>query len=106
MNAGNTHRLHALIAYLNLHIDTPPRRQAYTPWALSKEAQARPNLSRLHPRLKHVLVIECAPLVTDCFTVQRLHDGSCSDATKIQAAIAQAAVAQFRADCNDQPEWR
>src|SRR5215831_10331754 len=70
-NAGNTRRLNALIAY--------------TPWALSKEAQAPTNLSRLHQPLKRVVAIECAPLVT-YFAVQHLHDGSCSDATEIQAA--------------------
>jgi hypothetical protein len=56
--------------------------------------------------LKRMLTTECARLVTDYFAVQRLHDGSRSDAIKIQAAIAQAAVAQFRGDYNHQPEWR
>ena len=105
VNAGNTNRLHALIAYLNVHIDTLPRRQAYTPWAPSKEARARTNLSRLDPPLKRVLAIDCAPRVTDYLAVQRLQDGSCSDA-EIQLAIAQPAVAQVRAHCNDPREWR
>jgi len=54
-HAGNTHGLDALTAFLNLHIDTPPR---------------------------------------------------CSDATEIQGAVAQAAVAHFCADWSHQPKWR
>jgi hypothetical protein len=105
INAGNTHRLHEPIAYLNLHIDTSPRRQVYTPWAPSKEARDRTNFS-LHEPLKRMLATECARLVTDYFAVQRLHDGSRSEAIESQAVIAQAAVEQFRADYNHQPEWR
>jgi hypothetical protein len=38
-NACNTHRLNALIAYLNPHIDTPQRRQSYTPWRLQRKRE-------------------------------------------------------------------
>jgi len=90
VNASNIHRLQRADC-----LSEPANRYAATTPGLyamdkSKGSEARTNLSRLHQPLKRVLAIECAPLVTDYFAVQRLHDGLCSDETEIQAAIAQA----------------
>ena len=90
-------RLHALLAYLLLHRDTPQPRQhlAFVFWPDSTEAQARNNLRQILHELRHGLPEADRHLATDTRMVGwRADSGVDLDVATFEAALAEAAAAR------------